>query len=467
MNARLGRAALCVLALGFAGCLNDNKPADNGSPPPAAANPDLAPDDVSWLFPAPNSEADLATVISIKDVTVSDPASPGQLVSAWPDAAFQQFLAIADGPHGQLPGSGISLPPEVRSIDAWRIAGIRIDAGAPGLAAPIRAQFGQSPQIRLILHPVTVNADGSVTVHDIAAHLIFSFTQDVPDPPLLPGCLPRPKPDLVALRQIVAEAASLRTRLANGAFGAHKVVTAGAELGVHPGLKDPVTAPQVRQEMKAFLQRHISGRNLSAMAVMGLPGDAGAPWIFLSMLRVGPGQSPEAPQGGYVAVRGPMLDGTLFAEMLTPIGDTPRVQPTPHTNNLAPATCATAMFGPAVLPVASRQGVSTADILANPSMKAAQVSSILARLEDPASSHFFNTDCVSCHTDTRIGMDVLGITQVPGIDTAALPNGPYNVRNFGWSPPIEGPPSRATVTRRTLAETEAVVRFINTDLASE
>jgi hypothetical protein len=100
-------------------------------------------------------------------------------------------------------------------------------------------------------------------------------------------------------------------------------------------------------------------------------------------------------------------------------------------------------------------------------MKAAQVSSILARLEDPASSHFFNTDCVSCHTDTRIGMDVLGITQVPGIDTAALPNGPYNVRNFGWSPPIEGPPSRATVTRRTLAETEAVVRFINTDLASE
>jgi hypothetical protein len=64
-------------------------------------------------------------------------------------------------------------------------------------------------------------------------------------------------------------------------------------------------------------------------------------------------------------------------------------------------------------------------------------------------------------------MERLNLTSVPGIDTAALPNGPYNVRNFGWSPPIEGPPSRATVTRRAKAETDAVVRFINTQLAQE
>jgi hypothetical protein len=57
-------------------------------------------------------------------------------------------------------------------------------------------------------------------------------------------------------------------------------------------------------------------------------------------------------------------------------------------------------------------------------------------------------------------MDLLGITEIPGIDTAVLPNGQYNVRNFGWSPPIEGP-VQGTVTRRTAAETAAVVTFIN------
>ncbi len=466
---RFRAAGFGVMALCLFGCLGDDQPGINtGGNVPSQANPTLSVDDVSWLFPAPVTAADLASVIAIKDVTAPDAQNPGQRVAAWPQDAFAQFIAIADGPHGEVNGSAnrISLPPEVRSIDAWRIAGIRIDAGAPGLADPVRAQFGQSPQIRLILHPVTENADGSVVIHDIAAHLIFSFVQDVSDAPAAPGCFTRPRPDMAAFRQIVSEAADLRTRLASGVLG-DKVTTAGAPLGVHPGLKNPRTAPQVRADMKAFLERHISGRTLSAMAVMGLPGDAGAPWVFLSMLRVPAGVSAEAPQGGFVAVRGPMLDGTQFAQMLTPLGDSPRVQPVPHNNNLSPITCASGVQGPAALPVLARKGVATADILADPAMPAARVKQILATIEDPAASHFFNTDCVSCHTDTRIGMEVLGISSVPGIDTDALPNGPYNVRNFGWSPPIEGPPSRATATRRTLAETEAVVRFINAELLAD
>ena len=458
-----GLAALTLMLL-CAGC--DDTP----NPPPAPVNPQatapLSADDVSWLFPAPVRAADVASLIAIKDLTSPDPQNPAQRDPVWPDAIFQQFIAIATGSHTQVAGtqSRIGLPPSLRSIDAWQIAGIRIDAGAPGLSDAIRAQFGQSPQIRLILHPITQNADGTPVVQDIAAHLIFNFVLPDSDPPVQPGCLPHFKPDTVAFKQIVDELASLRTRLANGELGAHKVVTADAPLGVHPGLADPTTAPQVRQEMKAFLERHISAARLSAMAVMGLPDNAAAPWIFLSMLRVPPGASPEAPQGGFIAVRGPMLDGTQFAEMLTPIGDNPRVVPTPHSNNQAPMTCESGVQGPAALPVASRHGVSTADIFANPSMPAAQVKQILATIEDPTQSHFFNTDCVSCHTDTRLGMDILGIAKVPGIATAALPNGPYNVRNFGWSPPIEGPPSRATVTMRTAAETDAVVRFINAGL---
>ena len=90
---------------------------------------------------------------------------------------------------------------------------------------------------------------------------------------------------------------------------------------------------------------------------------------------------------------------------------------------------------------------------------------ILDLIADPNRSHFFNTDCVSCHTETRRAMDLLSVRDIPGIDTAVLPNGQWNVRNFGWSPPIEGP-VQGTVTRRTAAETAAVVNFINTQLLS-
>ncbi len=434
---------------------------------PHAPDPPLAADDVSWLFPAPVTQADMASLIAIKDVSAPDPQNPSQRVRVWSDAAFSQFLGIADGTDGALPGGAhISIPVQARSIDAWQIAGIRIDAGAPGLSDDVRAQFGQSPQIRIILHPVFIGADGTPEVQDIAAHLIFGFTQASQDPPANPGCLPRPKPDLMAFRRIVDEIATLRTKLAHGDFGA-PVVTAGADLGVHPGLRNKATAAALRQEMLAFLERHVSPQNLTAMAVMGLPANASAPWMFVSMLGVPAGVSPDAPQGGYIGVRSPMLDGVRFAEALTPIGDDPRVTPTPHGNNQAPITCRSAMMGPAALPVASRQGVATAEIFANDAMPAAKVQSILARIDNPTSSHFFNTDCVSCHTETRLGMERLGMTQVAGIDPSAMPNGPYNVRNFGWSPPIKGPPSRATVTRRTAAETKAVVDFINNKLAQQ
>jgi len=51
--------------------------------------------------------------------------------------------------------------------------------------------------------------------------------------------------------------------------------------------------------------------------------------------------------------------------------------------------------------------------------------------------------------------------EIPGIDPAALPKDVWNVRNFGWSP---AGGLQATVTRRTAAETAAVVTFINSQL---
>ena len=427
----------------------------------------LSADDVSWLFPPPVRAEDFAKLISMSDLTVPDPADPAKRDPVWPAAAFQQFLAIAASPAGQVAGTGsrIGLPPEVQSMDAWKIAGVRIDPGAPGLSPDILVQYGQSPQIRLILQPVTKNADGSPNVHDIAGHLIFAFVTGSA-PPATAGCFPRPIPDLVAFKQIVAELADLRTKLGNGGLGADKVSTAGLPLGVHPGLTDATTADNLRAEMIGFLERHLSGQRLTAMAIMGLPADAPSPWIFLSMLNVPPGAVPSLPAGGFIPVHGPTLDGSEFAQMLNPVGTLPRVVPLPHTNNLNPITCSNAAAPVAGPPVATRRGVTTATLFGATPPTAATAKRVTDLIADPTRSHFFNTDCTSCHTETRRAMELLNVKQFPGLDSAVLPNGPWNVRNFGWSPPIEGP-VQATATRRSAAETAAVVKFINAEMLTQ
>jgi hypothetical protein len=464
--------AIGILVFCGASCMDDVAvAADAGagsaliSPAPAQAIPPLAPNDVSWLFPAPTRAEDFDKLISMGDLTAPNPQDPTKRDPVWPDAAFQQFLAIAASPAAQVAGTPIriGLPVEAQSKNAWFIAGIRLDAGAPGLSNEIRGQFGQSPQVRLIIQLVTRKADGTPDVHDIAGHLIFGFVAEAPDPPAQAGCLPQPIPDLVAFRAIVAELAALRTKLSDGQLGTDRVTTSGVPLGVHPGLVDATTSGRLRQEIKSFLERHISGQRLNAMAIMGLPEGAFAPWIFLSMLGVPPGVIPTLPNGGFVPVHGPTLDGQQFAQMLEPIGTSSLVVPQPHTNNLDPITCKNAAAPVAGPPIGERNGSSTAELFADPPPAADRITAVLDLIADPTRSHFFNTDCVSCHTETRRAMELLNIQQVSGVDPAVLPNGPYNVRNFGWSPPIEGQ-VQATVTRRTAAETAAVVTFINSEI---
>jgi hypothetical protein len=200
------------------------------------------------------------------------------------------------------------------------------------------------------------------------------------------------------------------------------------------------------------------------MAIAGLPAGAPAPWIFLSMQNLHPGDVPALPNGGVVPVHGPTLDGQEFAQMLVP-GTNLRVVPTPQTNNLNPITCKNAAISSASLPAAQRSGVATASLFPNPSAAADKVREILDVIADPAKSHFFNTDCISCHTENRRSMQLLKTKDIPGIDSASLPHDSWNVRNFGWSP--AGASVEATVTRRTAAETAAVVTFINSELLAK
>lgn len=425
----------------------------------------LSADDVSWLFPPPKQAADLQKLISLADLASANPTDPTKRDAIWSDTAFQQFLGIASSTASQVDGTQtrIGLPAGAQSKANWFIAGVRIDPGAPGLSDDIRAQFGQSPEIRLIVQLVTPGANGAIQVNDLAGHLIFDFRSGQ-DNPAQANCLPRPKPDMVAFKGIVEDLAAIRTKLSSGQLGANKVLTAGHVLSVHPGLADATTASGLRQEMKAFLERHISAQLLDAMAVAGVPAGARAPWIFLSMLDPS-SVVPTLPKGNFEPVHGPTLDGQQFAQMLAPGGTSPRVVPMPATNNGNAITCRNAAVSVDSLPSTARSGSSTSELFASPSPSADQTKTILDLIADPNRSHFFNTDCVSCHTETRRDMELLQVNSIAGIDSAALPPGPWTVRNFGWSPPSDG--VQASVTRRTATETAAVVAFINSQILNK
>src|SRR5271154_6575776 len=429
---------------------------------PAPAVQPLSANDVSWLFPAPTQAADFANLIAVRDITTPNPQDPTKRDPVWSDAAFKQFLDIVDSQFSQVVAgtqAKITLPQPAQTPEAWFVAGIRIDAGAPGFSTDIRAEFGQLPEIRLIIQPIIKNPDGSPKVLDIAGHLIFDFV--ILPPPLPPptDCFPRFQPDTDKFNSVVADVVALRAKLSSGQLGGHAVSTAGVPLGVHPGLADPATANSVRNEMLALLERHLSAQgsgSLGSMAIAGLPAGAPAPWIFLSLL----GDH----AGHFGPAHGPTLDGNLqFAQMLNAANVNPRVVPEPHTNNLNPITCKNAAVSATSLPIAQRNGVATFTVFATPPPSTDQTKQILDTIADPTKSFFFNTDCISCHTETRRTMDVLKVTAIPGINPAALPNGQWDVRNFGWGDAGKAG-MQSTVTRRTANETAAVVDFINSQI---
>lgn len=445
-------------------CGGCGRKSHNG-PAPAQAIAPLSADDVSILFPAPSKAADFANLIAVSDLTAPDPKDATKRDPVWPDAVFQQFVAIAGSAAAQVPTTTtrIGLPVEAQTKANWFVAGIRFDAGAPGLSSEVQDQYGRSPEIRLIVQPVTRNPDGSPKVDDIAGHLIFDFGTFTE--PVQAGCLPFRKPDLDAYKSIVADVAAMRTKLAEGQLGADKVSTAGVALGVHPGLADATTVANLRQEIVAMLERHISAEHLDGMAIAGLPSPAPFPWIFLSMAIPPPGAVPGLPNGAFAPVPSPTLEGPEFAMMLLKGGSAPRVVPAPVTNNLNPITCKNNAAQPAGLPVAARHGVTTASLFVNPPPTAAQTEAIANVVADPTKSNFFNTDCASCHTETERTIDTPGTAPITGIDRAVLPVGQWDVRNFGWGDTGKNG-MQVTVTRRTANETAAVVAFINADLSA-
>ena len=285
----------------------------------------------------------------------------------------------------------------------------------------------------------------------------YSFRAAPPKP--LDGCpLGLAQPDTEAFHRLALDFASLRDELANGRFSGKKVVTAGRLLGVHPGLADSQTAKPLRDALVAVLERNLTGQRLTAMALMGLNKNAPEPWVFQAM----------ALQAGvFVSVPGPALDGAQFAEALGVLPSTK----SPHAGAQQPESdhMQVRRGGAGTTTQGSRDDrvVELGDSkLTNPA-KIAAVKETVDLIADPTRSHFFITDCISCHTVTRRPLDLLIGAPIPGVDPAVLPKEKWNVRNFGWFPSFLRKTLEATATRRAASETGAVVNFINSKGARE
>jgi hypothetical protein len=90
---------------------------------------------------------------------------------------------------------------------------------------------------------------------------------------------------------------------------------------------------------------------------------------------------------------------------------------------------------------------------------------------NPVTSHFFNTDCVSCHTESQ-RRTILNLPAsafafkwpdgVSPLDPAVPQKQQWNVRNIGWFPDTFGTgKTSATMSQRTANETAEVVVFVN------
>src|SRR4051812_15367796 len=156
---------LCFLLLGI------NCPLSLGE----TAGVRFSAQDLSFLWPVPTTVEEVSRLIS-GDQTLADGKT-----EILPNGIFQQVLgnvqtvSITASSGDQVK---VIIPSSLgfEKLSTWKIAGIRVDPSAPSCDAGGIQRFGSTPQVRIVIQPVTI-AGTTVKVHDFTAHLAFDFVK--------------------------------------------------------------------------------------------------------------------------------------------------------------------------------------------------------------------------------------------------------------------------------------------------
>lgn len=371
---------------------------------PPAATLDVA--DVAYLWPVPTSPADVDSLIGC-----STPTGDGSPLL--PQTALDSILEVAASTSftdrsGRLRKIKVDsfFADRFKQPATWKIAGFRFDPETVGHPETL-ASFGVMPQLRLIVQPVTVD-NGRVRVHDFAAHLVFGY---------FTGTAPF-KADEAKMAEIIRDLGDLKA--------ASPAPTAGP-LGVHPGLKTRNAA--FTAKVTAFIAKWTAPSKgpLAAISFMGV--ETPEPWIFFALKPAAGGKFVAAPQPTLGKSHAQMIsfrDGNAEIQPLSTGVNTGAAGKIVSTAPLFDDTLAANLDEPAAAGLPQPQRKDIPNYVANPKF-----------------THVFNTDCVSCHTEStrrelRSLSDYAGpflyarADGISGVDPAVVPRNDWNVRNFGW-----------------------------------
>jgi len=401
-------------------------------------NPSFDVNDVSILWPAPKTPADVASLLS-----ADDPLADGSTL--WPKDVFDHAMTAARTVKVTA-SSGTSFQiafadPKFLSPHTWKVVGIRVDPSAPGTEPAVAALFGTYPQVRLVLQPVT-ESGGRIRVHDVAAHVVYSYITALEPFPASPVQV-RAIPDKVAFRRVLDDLNSLKT-LCTAAGAPTK-----GELSIHPAIVRRVAGFQDR--LKLLLRTHLTRARLQAISFMGI--DEPEPWIFFSM-RVPRKTDPLLP---------PAQEEMLIFRGGDPVVTRQRNSQFGVGMGVSTAT----LFAEGISDRVEHRALPDATTPEIQNIKLAHVADIVA---NPRRSHFFNTNCVSCHSESTrrnalrlapapSSLSYQRPTGISGVAATLIPTDQWNVHNFGWFPDSGGVVE--TVSQRTANEAADSVDFIN------
>jgi hypothetical protein len=404
---------------------------DPGGPIAAQMN------DVSIMFPLPQTAADIASLLAPSVV-----GSRGTLVPS------SLYTTVAELPGSTLtttaPSNGLA-GYSIASYDDLRVVSVRID---PCFAVMHPDPHGAAcpPQVRLVFQEVRAIDGGAPQAFDSALHAIYSL----------------PRNELLTLaRKLVA------LRKANDAAN-----TSAGSLGPHPVIVQQGLAGGMSAGVQKLILQYVGEENLVRVAMFGT--DDQLNWIF---------RANDLPDGGADAIADAgAATTTPFVIPNETLGD-------PHLQTITSAS-----RPPDVPPLGAfalgwffQPMISSPDDIeplggANQS-PTTQMSSdaftALLRLEDPTQRTFDTTDCGSCHLSTPLAKLVAlpegnddTTTATSGKDAGFVPDGKSvtaadmavmydltlpRIDLHAFSYDITSP----TVNRRVVNETAAIVEYLS------